>query len=207
MSDYSGNTVDLEVARYGLRTFRAVRKSKVDADPMIEALFFGKRRRPGPYDDPSDPLTLCPVTMIGSHWADGTCEAQCLDGAMTFLSGRRLRALLLGDYDDGPHTAPHEYCHCGIYATLSLEHLNKQYGNYAKNIVAVIAAEGQTIIGDRGFRTQYARVTAYWCEDKLAPVAKRQFRDATRYTVMSSMLRDYRLHNNDPVKDLEEADI
>ncbi|RAV17500.1 hypothetical protein DQP57_00300 [Mycobacterium colombiense] len=105
----------------------------------------------------------------------------------------------------GEHEAPGEGCHCGIYATLSLECLNKQYGDSAQHVVAVVAAEGQTIIGTKGFRTQYARVVAYWCDDRLAKPCARQFRDARRYLAMSSMLRDYGIHNHDPSRELEQS--
>lgn len=206
MSDYSGSRVDLEVARYGLRTFRAVRASEVNYDMWIPSttalmqMFLGGGFDPLE-DNPSDPLTLCSVAQAGAHWSDGVCKAECLDSSLSVM---RVWAQVIFSEDcyGNRHEAPGADCSCGIYATLSLEHLNRQYGDEAKNIVAVIAAEGQTIIGTRGFRTQYARVVAYWCDDKLAAPAQRQFRDARRYGYMPSMLRDYQLHHSDPVKKL-----
>jgi hypothetical protein len=77
----------------------------------------------------------------GSDWEDGTCEATCRSG----------------------HQAPHEGCHCGIYGSLSYAGLLLQYPQ-ARHLVTVIAAEGTTIIGTRGLRTQFARVVAYWAD-------------------------------------------
>lgn len=207
MSDYAGESVDLEVARYGLRTFQAIRASEAKADPMrlltFPTLFWDLFGGRDPFeDDPSDPLTLCSVSAPGSHWTDGTCKAECIE--MGGFNVSAFVALLSGE-EIVAHEAPHETCDCGIYATLSLEHLNRQYPHNAQNMVAVVAAEGQTLIGDRGFRTQYARVVAYWCDDRLAAPAKRQFRDAQRYMVMSSMLRDFNIHDNDPIRDEERA--
>lgn len=59
-------------------------------------------------------------------------------------------------------SSPNRKCDCGIYGTLTLEHLIKQYSQYAQKCVAVIAAEGTTIIGSRGLRTAAARIVAYW---------------------------------------------
>lgn len=96
--------------------------------------------------------------------------------------------------EETTHQAPHEHCHCGIYATHTLHHLQQQYGMQADKIVTVIAAEGQTILGDKGFRTQYARVTAYWSQyPDIFQAGTRQFRGANYYSDLNKMLHDYRI--------------
>jgi|SRR6185369_10946454 len=82
-----------------------------------------------------------PVRAVGDDWEDGTCVARC---------SRR-------------HDAPHDNCGCGIYGSLSYYGLLSQYPQ-ARHLVTVIAAEGQTIMGTRGLRTQFARVVAYWAD-------------------------------------------
>jgi hypothetical protein len=89
-----------------------------------------------------DAEVLRSAVKPGWHWHNGTCVAKCL---------RRHK-----------HKAPHQRCSCGIYGTLTLEHLMRQFSGYATQLVAVIAAEGTTIIGDVGLRTAAARVVAYW---------------------------------------------
>lgn len=78
-------------------------------------------------------------------WDDGTAIATCL-----------------GKGKGGKHEAPAENCHCGLYGTLTLEHLESQYRSQALNCVAVMAAEGVTYLGDKGLRTAAARIVAYW---------------------------------------------
>lgn len=59
------------------------------------------------------------------------------------------------------HPAPQLDCCCGIYGSLSMGHLVRQY-RVAAYLTAVIAAEGRTIIGTHGLRTERARVVAYY---------------------------------------------
>lgn len=93
---------------------------------------------------------------------------------------------------DGPCAEPPgDNCMCGVYGTLTLEHLVGQYRSYARNCIGVIAAEGKTIIGDRGLRTAAARLVAYWCsplyEENFAASAP----DAKRFTKIEDMLGEY----------------
>ena len=141
------------------------------------------------------------------HWDDGTCTARCYAGKMYYASGT----------PEGQHEAPNENCHCGIYACLTLENLVGQYLTESLQIVAVIAAQGQTIIGDVGFQTQYARVIAYWLGSvdayhmnplvsytrstqrshmrevarQMEHVAGTQFRSAKRFPRIDHMLYEY----------------
>lgn len=74
-------------------------------------------------------------------WVDGVCSAKC--------------------YSHRNHeTVPELECTCGIYGSLSYRCLVGQYPEALK-LTAVMAAEGTTIIGTRGLRTQRARVVAY----------------------------------------------
>lgn len=125
---------DLEVGRFALRTFD---------------LTTGR------------PESICGSLGTG-HWKGGVCEARCLAG-----SYNKVYSIYSDFWDtvepvrDCAHPAPDPECECGIYGSLSLKHLQRQY-EAARSLVAVIAAEGQTLIGSRGLRTERARVVAFW---------------------------------------------
>lgn len=117
---------DIEIGRYGLRTFR-IRDDKLKS-------------------------------VVKSHtWASGVAVAECKNERVIVSFG--------GEEIETKHSAPAEACTCGIYATVNLNELIRQYRPYAQRCIAVIAAEGQTIIGDRGMRTAAARIVAYWHRD------------------------------------------
>lgn len=91
------------------------------------------------------------------------------------------------------HEAPDIDCRCGVYGSLNLENLRRQYAE-ALFMVAVIAAEGKTIIGTRGLRTEYARVVAFWTpwyQFFMRRVAVKECPDATSYKDLNLMLKDY----------------
>lgn len=124
-------TDDIEVARYGLRTFNT------------QAGVLGS------------------VAITGCHWEDGVIEAKC-------MKGDTIRMAMWGDEEQLvpiTHKAPHKHCSCGAYATVTLQSLVSQYAAKAQYNIAVVAAEGPTIIGSRGMRTSAARVVAYWTPD------------------------------------------
>jgi hypothetical protein len=219
-NDYTGETLDLEVARYGLRTFRHVAKSKVDypeiswSSPWRSINNLSYMISPNYLYNPvtnnieltagepakDEPMVLASVIKGGSHWENGTCEATCLaekDEDTELLDRmRELAALSRGETPVNNHIAPQENCHCGIYAAHTYQALYDQYPSACGNIVAVIAAEGQTIIGSKGFRTQYARVIAYWCKDELSGTAETQFKDAERFPDLDLMLKQYGFPDN-----------
>ncbi len=85
---------------------------------------------------------LLPVVELSAAWRDGVCQARC----------RRNRR----------HVAPTERCGCGIYCFKDLTTLRRQYPMQALVIVAVIRLEGDTLEGDKGYRTAAARVVALW---------------------------------------------
>jgi hypothetical protein len=128
----------------------------------------------------------CRSVVVGQdHWKNGICVAVC--------DKPRLAPYL---YEQGKllpkHTSPDEGCTCGVYASLTLEHLYEQYPPYVENMVAVIAAEGQTIIGSKGFRTEVARVVAYWSPvSGFQKIAARDFPDAQGYPQLTDMLNAY----------------
>ena len=113
-------------------------------------------------------------------WKGGVCRAECLGG---------------GGWAESKHPelpAPQVDCACGIYGSLSLDRLTEQYTQYANSILAVIAAEGRTIVGTRGIRTQYARVVAWWTPGVYRTgICTVQFKDSKMYASMNRMLRDY----------------
>lgn len=85
---------------------------------------------------------LLPVSFAGADWADGTCIARCGRG----------------------HAAPADGCTCGIYSLRDLRDLRLQYWS-ARRLVAVVALEGQTVEGAKGWRSQAARVVDVWTAD------------------------------------------
>lgn len=193
MSDYSGDKVDLEVARYGLRTFRAALRGSTRSPQFddifgadLAALMLGMKPQP---PRPKTHELGSVFVGGGQHWTDGTCTARCHADSVNLFSLSLLSALTGVEY--GGHEAPSEDCRCGIYATLTYEHLVDQYPQHTRRIVTVVAAEGQTIIGDKGFRTQYARVVAYWCQDDLLDICKTQFKDAKQFPQVNHMLKEY----------------
>lgn len=204
-SEYSGEVVEIEVARYGLRTFRHIPAEEAVMEPnhflvqqtlQMTWAFLGVDYS---QDDTGKPMELCSTAMQGSYWKDGVCEAVCgipVNAHKNLLI--ELAALTTGVEPVYRHQAPQEDCHCGIYAAHTLKALSDQFSGYVDDIVAVVAAEGQTIIGDKGFRTQRARVVAYWCSDRVAPTAADQFAEAQRYADVSSMLADYGLERGYP---------
>ena len=82
---------------------------------------------------------LMPLSFTSADWADGTCIARC---------GRR-------------HAAPADGCTCGVYSLRDLRDLRLQYWT-ARRLVAVVALEGQTVEGTKGWRSQAARVVDVW---------------------------------------------
>ncbi|EIU51611.1 MULTISPECIES: hypothetical protein [Mycobacteriaceae] len=132
--------------------------------------------------------TLVPVS-IASHldsigvdsravWEDGVCVARCAHGHN--------------------HPAPSDDCSCGIYGATSLASLHSQFPDLVASIVAVIAAEGPTIIGNAGLRTSAARVVAYWCHpgpafDAARTVLAQQCIHAQHFDVLTAMLAAYNI--------------
>jgi hypothetical protein len=207
-NDYSGEVVDVEVARYGLRTFQHVRADELELGPNDLWLRAWSWLDPSIWGGepcltkPDGPMEFCSTAMRGSNWKHGVCEASCqvpVNSHQKLLI--ELAALTMGDEPVFSHQAPQEDCHCGIYAAHTLQVLKEQFASYTNDIVAVVAAEGQTIIGDKGFRTQRARVVAYWCSNEVAATAQGQFSEAQRYSDIASMLADYGLEHGTPSPD------
>ena len=84
---------------------------------------------------------LLPLTQLSIDWAGGRCVARCAVG--------------------GDHKAPETACTCGIHSFRDRAHLAKQFAA-ADSLVAVVALEGATVEGDRGWRSQAAQVVAVW---------------------------------------------
>lgn len=153
------------------------------------------------------------------NWRDGTCTARCRANtvAWNFLLGPDFAL------PESDHESPAMECSCGIYGSLSLSHLREHY-TQASDIVAVIAAEGRTIIGTRGLRTERARVVAYWLRLNAKPafaglpswavewlyptasvksfsnVVRQGFPDAKCYDDLLKMVSDYGLSMG-PIRD------
>lgn len=132
--------------------------------------------------------TLQSIVIPGDHWAGGVCIAKCH------------REDFLGDRADidhpGPHTSPPESlktrCQCGIYGCLTVDALRWQYPRQSRKLIAVIAAEGPTIIGDTGLRTSAARVVAFWAPDReLRRICLNSCPDARVFDALDVMLADY----------------
>ena len=96
----------------------------------------------------TDDGNLLPVTAVDDSWRGGVCIARC----------RRNPA----------HDAPADRCRCGIYTFRNLPVLRSQY-EPANHLVAVVALEGQTLEGVKGWRSQAGRVVAVWVQPGALP--------------------------------------
>lgn len=155
---------DIEVARYALRTFSIDRVCG----------------------------TLKSVSLPGDHWVGGACIAQCLREEFRQKFGSYLSC---GE-DPGPHTSPPKSldtnCDCGIYGANTADHLYGQYPRHCRELIAVIAAEGNTLIGDVGLRTAAARVVAYWSpSQEVRRICVDACPGAKAFTALDAMLADY----------------
>lgn len=155
----------MEVARYALRTFKINRMALPDG---------------------TDVEYFRSISVKGRHWDNGTCTAKCIGGPFSFDED--------GYIINHHHEPPDLGCSCGIYGCLTLEDLVFQYPHYAGEAVAVIAAEGPTVIGRIGLRTARARVIAYWTEwPRTKELCANQFSGAAQYDDMLAMLKEYKL--------------
>ncbi|MGV7585854.1 hypothetical protein PJN38_24390 [Mycobacterium kansasii] len=154
---------DIEIGRYALRTFNVDREAR----------------------------TLRSLMVPGDHWAGGTCVAQCLRSEMAWGLLRPPEAV---ERQQRPHETPSDGdCGCGIYGCLNVASLVRQYGLQAERLIAVIAAEGATIIGDTGLRTSAARVVAYWTPDRdVRKICAETCCGAEYYADLKGMLSAYK---------------
>lgn len=83
---------------------------------------------------------LLPVAVMTNDWATGACIAHCTRG----------------------HQAPDLNCTCGIYSFTSWRELRSQYPVPSRRLIAVVALEGVTVQGTRGYRSQAGRVVDVW---------------------------------------------
>lgn len=107
----------------------------------------------------------------------------------------------------GEHAAPAPDCGCGLYGWYHPSELSGAPGE----VSAVIAAQGRTVLGDRGFRAARARIEAVtlgpwvWTDPVAAVRARRMLRvryPRTRvYSSSRRMLRDH------PWSDLRELGV
>ena len=123
----------------------------------------------------SDDGNLLPVTAVDDSWRGGVCIARC----------RRNPA----------HSAPAERCRCGIYTFRNLSILRSQY-EPADYLVAVVALEGQTLAGVKGWRSQAGRVVALWVRrgalpDTLLRALATNLPDVPFHAEVDSMLAGY----------------
>lgn len=145
---------------------------------------FAFRENPDRLTSISTVTNLSLAKRYSADWIDGTCTAIC--------------------EVCGQDAVPSPDCTCGIYAAMTIDSLRAQYRWHASLIVAVIAPEGRTIIGPNGLRTKRARVVAYWVPwygRRVIAVARKQFIDATGYTVLNDMLATHGMPAATPCRD------
>ena len=183
-------TADFEPDLFALRSFTFVvgHPSKLLSDEKVWDRFY--------WSDGKCRIWRSPSYAKVGDWEDGTCTATC---NRYNLSHAR-----------NPHEPPDEQCSCGIYGSLSYADLIQQFREQARSIVTVIAAEGATIVGERGLRTQYARVVAYWVaptgvwpdfQNVACEVAAGQFEGAEAFDTPLEMVEAYGLALLPPPRD------
>ena len=107
---------------------------------------------------------------------------------------------------------PGDRCDCGLYGTLTIKQLLREYSAYARHGIAVIAAEGATVIGTKGLKTAAARVVAWWAPvpgdgeayslmvtDWAERIFAHEVPEATRYATVDELLEAYRFDPMDEV--------
>lgn len=158
---------DIEVGRLALRSFHFASISHE----------FNVMEHLGYWDDGTVKFwrAIAYHNIYSKDWLDGTCIATC------------------GQHKE--HLVPNEKCSCGIYGSLSYADLLVQYREEARRLVTVIAAEGRTIIGPRGLRTERAKVVAYWVihDPVYRQVAEDQFKTASVFETPADLLDFYGL--------------
>lgn len=161
---------------------------KLETTPAIEVARYALRTFNVAQSDPTSEHYLGSVVRTGANkWDKGICKAECLAGQK--------------------HRPPADNCHCGVYGTLDLPSLIRQYPSQAQNVIAVFAAEGQTIIGDRGLRTEYARIVAYCAPiEYYNEICRRQFIGATEFVNIDAMLKAYHFPAYDQPKLVRTAE-
>lgn len=82
-------------------------------------------------------------------------------------------------------------CNCGLFGSVTMDHLMSTYKEHAAKGIAVIAAEGMTLIGDTGLRTSAARIVAYWADADYQQHFTTNCPDAKGYDQLNCMLADY----------------
>ncbi len=123
----------------------------------------------------NDRVESLSVAAAGTHWLDGVCVAKCTLGHK--------------------HEVPHDGCSCGIYGTLNVPALRRQYAYQANRLIAVMAVEGKTIIGDTGLRTAAARIVAYWVftpDSGIREVCEARLGGAQHFEDLGKMLEVYK---------------
>ena len=177
---------EIEVGRHALRTFRFY-PGATSIDPMTGYV----TRRSG--------LRLRSLYQ-DTYWEDGKMVAECRKDRRSFT--------IWASDEMGPtpcKEAPSLDCRCGLYGAVSADSLMTQYFLHARKTIAVMAAEGPTIIGTKGLRTSAARIVAYWVSEDQYVEAYSTCDMATRYTDRSKMLSDFGFEDYDFSKDPEHV--
>jgi hypothetical protein len=133
---------DIEIGRKALRTFQISRMTKTAHSPT-------------------------PYTFVPN---DYSYQLKSLYGNHTWDGGKAIATCRRGEYGNAKGSAqpcespPGEDCRCGLYGTLTIDQLIKEYGNAIRSngCIAVFTAEGDTVIGSAGLRTAAARIVGYW---------------------------------------------
>lgn len=76
---------------------------------------------------------------------------------------------LVSHYGEDPeHPAPDPMCACGVWGLSSLPHLFAEFGEQTGIVVGVIEMWGRIVVGEHGYRSQFARPVAIVRKDRRA---------------------------------------
>ena len=144
----------------------------------------------------------------GHIWCHGRNEARCGKSHpnrwphnVTWINGEPV-ALEQPDRPNEENHVPGDHCECGFWAYWDLKENFFSYDNGHILVCGIIEGTGRVLIGERGFRSQYAEITALHVEfpweqelqSLWAPALntlKQQYPDTRFYTDPARMLADH----------------
>jgi len=139
--DFSGSTHDFDLAVGSVLGLRWWALRRINSNVLL-------------VNAPSCPLGSERLCGVQSFWQPGVNEAQCMPWNVSGVA--------IVDPVPG-HDVPFENCGCGFWAywnTSSAPRPPDIISRCRRQVIGVVEGFGRTLLGDRGFRCQRARIVA-----------------------------------------------